>query len=145
MHFNYHYRIPCPYLLSTLIEMARAFNDANSFLPPAFERMVTANGWSTSNALNASRLKLSLTASPKIVPSSDSEDLLAHKVCTDHMIVARRSAQTGWTDPEMVPFAPISLSPTASVQSDQQWGLRIRPSALRSTEHDHRFVKDRTE
>jgi hypothetical protein len=105
-----------------------------------FERMVTANGWSTINALNASRLKLSLTASPKIVPSSDSEDLLAHKVC-----IARRSAQTGWTDPEMVPFAPISLSPTASVQGAQQWGPRIRPSALGSTEHDHRFVKDRTE
>lgn len=102
-------------LLSTSIEMARNFEDANSFLPPAFERMATANGWSTSNALNASRLKLSLTTSPKVVPSSDSADLLAHKVFTDHMIVARWTAPNGWADPEMVPFGPISLSPTASV------------------------------
>ncbi|KAJ5693154.1 Aminotransferase class IV [Penicillium macrosclerotiorum] len=73
--------------------MIKSFEDANAFLPPVFERMVTANGLSTSNPLNASRLKLNLTTNPKIIPSSDSKDLHAHKICTDHMIVARWTTQ----------------------------------------------------
>ncbi|KAJ5355340.1 Aminotransferase class IV [Penicillium cataractarum] len=95
--------------------MAEQSYDPNDFLPTAFQQIDTATGRSTTNALKASRLKLSLTTKLKPVPSPDSEDLLAHRVCTDHMIVACWTTQHGWDDPEMVPFAPISLSPTASV------------------------------
>jgi branched-chain amino acid aminotransferase len=87
--------------------VAGTFEDTNGFLPLAFERMVNANARSISNSLDASRLKLNLTQTPKVVPAADSEEFHAHKVCTDHMIVARWTSQQGWADPEMVPFAPI--------------------------------------
>ena len=36
------------------------------------------------------------------------------KVCTDHMIQARWTAETGWDAPTLQPYGPLSLMPTAS-------------------------------
>lgn len=40
---------------------------------------------------------------------------MAHKtICTDHMIVAAWNTDSGWSDPELKPYGPFSLFPSAS-------------------------------
>ncbi|KAL3443872.1 branched-chain amino acid aminotransferase II [Aspergillus insuetus] len=69
----------------------------------------------TGAPLDASRLKVTLTSAPKPVPAPDSPELASHKVCTDHMIIARWTADRGWADLQLVPYGPLPLMPTASV------------------------------
>ncbi|KAH7125105.1 branched-chain-amino-acid aminotransferase-like protein [Dendryphion nanum] len=73
------------------------------------------NGAATPLAeLDASLLQTTLTSSPRTVPELGSAEMASQKVCTDHMIQARWSAQTGWDAPTLQPFGPLSLAPTAS-------------------------------
>ncbi|KAI9039207.1 uncharacterized protein KD926_009841 [Aspergillus affinis] len=64
--------------------------------------------------LNASNVKITLTKTPREVPPLDSPEVLSHKVCTDHMMQARWSIDGGWDDPEIVPYGPLSIMPSAS-------------------------------
>lgn len=64
--------------------------------------------------LDASRLQVFEPTTPKHVPSPDAPELAALKTGTDRMIVVPWSSQTGWANPKMVPYGPISLMPTAS-------------------------------
>ncbi|KAJ5158032.1 Aminotransferase class IV [Penicillium coprophilum] len=90
--------------------------DAAAFLSPSVLRMVTnPKIQSPRETFDATRLKTNLTSSPRPVPPPGSPELLSNKVCTDHMISIRWTSEQGWTDPELVPYGPLSLMPTASV------------------------------
>ncbi|RMZ83303.1 hypothetical protein DV738_g1164, partial [Chaetothyriales sp. CBS 135597] len=68
-----------------------------------------------SGKLDASRTRVTLTQNPKTVPSPDSPEVKALRACTDHMVIAKWTLEKGWADPEIVPYSPLSLMPTASV------------------------------
>ncbi|KAF2156134.1 branched-chain amino acid aminotransferase II [Myriangium duriaei CBS 260.36] len=65
--------------------------------------------------LDASKLRTTLTSSPRAVPALDSSATAASNICTDHMITASWTSSAGWAAPELRPYGPISLMPTASV------------------------------
>ncbi len=65
--------------------------------------------------LDASRLTYSRVKSARAVPDEAAAWASAESVCTDHMVVASWRAGVGWTAPEMRPYGPLSLMPTASV------------------------------
>ncbi|CAG8112774.1 unnamed protein product [Penicillium salamii] len=90
--------------------------DADSFLSSSVVRMITDRSQQASHGtFKASQLKIQRTSSPRPVPPADSQELLSHKVCTDHMITVRWTSEQGWADPELVPYGPLSMMPTASV------------------------------
>jgi branched-chain amino acid aminotransferase len=64
--------------------------------------------------LDASLLETTLTSSPRPVPAIGSAEMASQKICTDHMVSAKWSTQAGWEAPELKPFGPLALSPTAS-------------------------------
>lgn len=65
--------------------------------------------------LDASRTRVTLTENRKAVPSPDSPEVKSLKACTDHMVLAKWTSEKGWADPEVVPYGPLSLMPSASV------------------------------
>jgi branched-chain amino acid aminotransferase len=65
--------------------------------------------------LDASLLTTSLTNNPRPVPELGSPEMASQKVCTDHMITARWTSTHGWEAPELKPYGPMTLMPTASV------------------------------
>jgi len=64
--------------------------------------------------LDASKLTYKLTANPRPVPSADVANAGAETICTDHMVTATWKAGAGWEAPELKPYGPLSLMPTAS-------------------------------
>lgn len=65
--------------------------------------------------LNASNLIFTRNTMPKAVPEPNSSEVWAQNVCTDHMVTCQWSASTGWAAPELKPYGPLQLMPTASV------------------------------
>jgi branched-chain amino acid aminotransferase len=65
--------------------------------------------------LDASKLTYHQTSSPRAVPEESLANAGPETICTDHMIVANWKATTGWSAPELKPYGPLSLMPTASV------------------------------
>ncbi|KAH7925655.1 branched-chain amino acid aminotransferase II [Leucogyrophana mollusca] len=62
--------------------------------------------------LDASKLKITLTQSPKaLVPP---EQLRFGHTFSDHMIFAAYDPVTGWSAPEIKPYAPLTLDPSSS-------------------------------
>ncbi|KAK1857181.1 branched-chain amino acid aminotransferase [Colletotrichum chrysophilum] len=68
-----------------------------------------------SNGLDASSLTYDYTTTPRPVPDEATANAAEETVCTDHMITVQWKASTGWDTPELKPFGPLSLLPTASV------------------------------
>lgn len=64
--------------------------------------------------LDASKLQCIYTTTPRTVPALGSAEMASQKVCSDHMIQAKWTAEQGWEAPTLQPYGPISLSPTAS-------------------------------
>ncbi|OAL48841.1 branched-chain-amino-acid aminotransferas-like protein [Pyrenochaeta sp. DS3sAY3a] len=64
--------------------------------------------------LDASKVQCTYTSAPRPVPAVGSAEMASQKVCTDHMIQARWTAESGWDAPTLQPYGPISLAPTAS-------------------------------
>ncbi|KAF7517496.1 hypothetical protein PCG10_001174 [Penicillium crustosum] len=64
--------------------------------------------------LDAAQLTYAYTTTPREVP--DVETLASNKktICTDHMIVASWNVESGWSVPELKPYGPFSLLPSAS-------------------------------
>ncbi|KAH7913804.1 aminotransferase [Hygrophoropsis aurantiaca] len=62
--------------------------------------------------LNASKLKITLTSTPK--EHTPAESLKFGKTYSDHIIYATYDPVTGWSDPEIRPYGPIALDPAAS-------------------------------
>lgn len=65
--------------------------------------------------LDASRIHITLTKEPRPVPTPNSPEVWAQSTCTDHMITARWTFDHGWENPELKPYGPFSIMPTASV------------------------------
>ncbi|EFX03975.1 branched-chain amino acid aminotransferase [Grosmannia clavigera kw1407] len=66
--------------------------------------------------LDASKLTYELTSSPRPVPASISSACVGvETICTDHMITVAWNVETGWAAPQLRPYGPLSLMPTASV------------------------------
>lgn len=65
--------------------------------------------------LDTSRMTYTLNTSPKTVPEPDSAETRAQKTCTDHMVTARWTVENGWDAPELKPYGPLSIMPSASV------------------------------
>jgi len=65
--------------------------------------------------LSASLMTTTLTKSPRSVPEPTSEETKAQKTCTDHMVTARWTVEQGWEAPELKPYGPFSIMPSASV------------------------------
>ncbi|KAK4191478.1 aminotransferase [Podospora australis] len=85
--------------------------------------VATTNGHATNGttpsslpALDASQLKITL-ADPTLrsVPTVEEACSGLETICTDHMITCSWKASSGWAAPELKPYGPLSLMPTASV------------------------------
>lgn len=63
--------------------------------------------------LDASKLKITKTTSPKTPLPNDK--LVFGQTFTDHMLSIKWNNQSGWEAPEIVPYGPISLDPSACV------------------------------
>ncbi|RYO79714.1 hypothetical protein DL766_010477 [Monosporascus sp. MC13-8B] len=76
-----------------------------------------ANGVAQRNVkeLDASKLTYTFTKEPRDVPPPGVHSIDDATVATDHMIMAKWSAKSGWATPELRPYGPLSLMPTASV------------------------------
>ncbi|KAI0102043.1 branched-chain-amino-acid aminotransferase [Nemania sp. FL0031] len=100
-------------LTSSAVEHRMAENQ------PANGNVVGAasNGVSQPNAqeLDASKLTYTFTDSPRDIPAVGITEDNGNSICTDHMIIAKWSAKSGWAAPELKPYGPLSLMPTASV------------------------------
>ncbi|TFY76050.1 hypothetical protein EWM64_g7963 [Hericium alpestre] len=59
-----------------------------------------------------SRLTVNLASSLKALPNPD--DLVFGQIMTDHMLIMSHSPETGWSAPEIKPYAPLSLDPASS-------------------------------
>lgn len=64
--------------------------------------------------LDASRLIQTRTKAPRPVPSEAAAVAGTETTCTDHMITATWTAAHGWSAPELKPYGPLTLMPTAS-------------------------------
>ncbi|KZF25656.1 branched-chain amino acid aminotransferase II [Xylona heveae TC161] len=69
---------------------------------------------STLPELDASQLRKNLSAAPRAVPDRNSPEVWSMSTCTDHMVTVRWTADNGWEAPELKPYGPLSLMPTAS-------------------------------
>lgn len=65
--------------------------------------------------LDASRLEVNLTTSPRPVPELNSPEVMSYKTCTDHMLTCQWTAEEGWAAPAIVPYGPLSIMPSSSV------------------------------
>ncbi|KAF9235840.1 aminotransferase [Melanogaster broomeanus] len=57
-------------------------------------------------------LHVTLTESPKVLPAP--ENLQFGTIFTDHMAIATFEPSTGWSDPEIKPYAPFTIDPASS-------------------------------
>lgn len=64
--------------------------------------------------LDASKLQCTYTTSPRPVPAVGSAEMASQRVCSDHMIQAQWTLESGWAAPTLQPYGPLSLLPTAS-------------------------------
>ncbi|KAM6520149.1 hypothetical protein FALCPG4_013701 [Fusarium falciforme] len=74
-----------------------------------------ANGQSNQAPLDASKLTYTYTQNPRAVPDEASAHAGDETIATDHMVLASWHQSTGWAAPELKPYGPLSLMPTASV------------------------------
>jgi len=74
------------------------------------------NGHSGPAPLDASKLITTLAdPTARAVPDEAAACTGTETICTDHMITAAWNATTGWSAPELKPYGPLTLMPTASV------------------------------
>ena len=64
--------------------------------------------------LNASKLIITYTTTPRPVPEPNSEEVWSVKACTDHMVTVKWTEDAGWHAPEIKPYGPLTIMPTAS-------------------------------
>ena len=71
--------------------------------------------------LQAGDLTIEKTTSPKIKPRE--ADLVFGKTTSDHMLIINWSVGEGWEKPQITPYGPLSIPPSASVL---HYGLEVR-------------------
>lgn len=64
--------------------------------------------------LDASKLTITHTTTPRPVPELNSKEVWGVKACTDHMVTVKWTDDQGWHAPEIVPYGPLTIMPTAS-------------------------------
>ncbi|OAQ96276.1 hypothetical protein LLEC1_02229 [Akanthomyces lecanii] len=64
--------------------------------------------------LDASKMTYTYTKNPREVPDEAVANAGTETIATDHMVLANWSATRGWSAPELKPYGPLSLMPTAS-------------------------------
>lgn len=64
--------------------------------------------------LRACELVYNRTTNPQPVPKKETILASDQSICTDHMVVATWKHGVGWSNPELKPYGPLSLLPTAS-------------------------------
>lgn len=64
--------------------------------------------------LDASQLRYEYTTAPRDVPDAGTLAKSKQTICTDHMIIASWDINSGWSPPELKPYGPFTLLPTAS-------------------------------
>ncbi len=85
------------------LQAANSLHNGPSKMPPSLAK------------LDASNIEITFTQAPRAVPEPGSTEEKSQKVCTDHMVSAVWTAEKGWARPEIVPYGPLSLMPTANV------------------------------
>ncbi|EXJ58647.1 branched-chain amino acid aminotransferase [Cladophialophora yegresii CBS 114405] len=65
--------------------------------------------------LEASKLTFTPNLNPKPVPAPNSAEVWSQNYTTDHMLTVRWTEKNGWEAPEIRPYGPLSIMPTASV------------------------------
>ncbi|CEJ80568.1 Putative Branched-chain-amino-acid aminotransferase [[Torrubiella] hemipterigena] len=85
--------------------------DAN--LTAAAVQVKEVNG-SAIAELDASKLTYTYNKENRTVPDEAVANAGSETIATDHMVIANWSAATGWAAPELKPYGPLSLMPTAS-------------------------------
>lgn len=89
---------------------ASAKNAGSVFTPARFNSTVTRDSLPD---IEASRVQITKSDAPKPTLSPDS--LVFGHSFTDHMLSIPWSAASGWGAPEIKPYAPLSLEPSATV------------------------------
>ncbi|EXJ77467.1 hypothetical protein A1O3_09693 [Capronia epimyces CBS 606.96] len=74
-----------------------------------------SNGSPAVADLDASKLIFTRNLSPKNVVAPNSPEVWSQNYTSDHMLTVRWTEQSGWEAPEIRPYGPLSLMPTASV------------------------------
>ncbi|KAH6989855.1 aminotransferase [Ilyonectria destructans] len=64
--------------------------------------------------LKAGDLTYNRTTTPQSIPSEAAVLGSDQSICTDHMVVVTWKLGVGWSTPELKPYGPLSLLPTAS-------------------------------
>ncbi|RCI13031.1 hypothetical protein L249_1091 [Ophiocordyceps polyrhachis-furcata BCC 54312] len=84
-------------------------------LTPTAPTAAAINGHGSEAPLDASLLKYSLTMKPRPVPADEAAaNAGSETMATDHMVTATWRAGAGWSAPELKPYGPLQLMPTAS-------------------------------
>ena len=65
--------------------------------------------------LDASKLVYTYNTNPKTVPAWDDPVISEQNTTTDHMVTVKWTIKTGWQTPQLKPYGPLLLEPTASV------------------------------
>ncbi|KAI9811632.1 MAG: hypothetical protein M1827_005381 [Pycnora praestabilis] len=77
---------------------------------------IASNGLSSPlPELDASKMTTARTKERRNVPEPNSPEVWAQNTCTDHMVTAKWTQSGGWEAPELKPYGPFSIMPTASV------------------------------
>nr|MTA02596.1 branched chain amino acid aminotransferase [Actinomycetota bacterium] len=62
---------------------------------------------------------MKITLNPNAIPVEKRNALIAEggfgKYYTDHMVVCDWSQEVGWSEPELVPYGPLTLDPATAV------------------------------
>ncbi|KAH7417282.1 aminotransferase [Cadophora sp. MPI-SDFR-AT-0126] len=64
--------------------------------------------------LDASKLTVTKTSSPREIPEVNSHEVWDMKTCTDHMVMVTWTSDVGWHAPEIKQYGPLTMSPIAS-------------------------------
>lgn len=64
--------------------------------------------------LDASKLVITRTTTPRKVPELNSAEVWGVKACSDHMVKVTWTEDQGWHTPEITPYGPLTIMPTAS-------------------------------
>ncbi|PQE11626.1 putative branched-chain-amino-acid mitochondrial precursor protein [Rutstroemia sp. NJR-2017a WRK4] len=64
--------------------------------------------------LDASHVTITKTSTLRPVPEPNSKEVWGSKSCSDHMISVKWTVDQGWHAPEIKPYGPLTMMPTAS-------------------------------
>lgn len=110
--------MPLPLFCHAMIDL-RVGKRIYSWLKPKWPQSITRN-FSSEREVNTSpvqfshsRLHITMTKNPRPMPTKES--LVFGQHFSDHMLQIHWDESEGWSDPQIVPYGPLSLYPSVSV------------------------------